>query len=213
MEPSDRFAHDAYIVDQPFTLFVNRYYVSVPADDLFTPGAPVAFCRQRAFAWKEDLRVFADDTQTEEVLRIKARRVIDIGGRYDVAAPDGAIIGALQRHGRASILRTTWSLLDAAGEPLAVVRESSVPVAAFRRLQNLLQAVPLIGGLVSLALDLIPIPYHFDITDGAGRVIGRHTRKTGIRDRYRLAIGEQGRAIDRRLLVALGVALDALQSR
>jgi hypothetical protein len=207
-----RFHHDVFIVDQPFTLFVNRYFVHAPADDGFTPGELLVFCRQKPFALKEDLRLFADEEMTHELVRIKARRRVDIGGRYLVTTPDGAVIGALQRRAKESLLRTTWAILGADGQELAVVRESSVPVAVFRRVQNLLQAIPLIGGVVALLLDLIPIPYHFDITHG-DTPIGRHSRKTGIRDRYRLEINDPGRRIDRRLVVALGVGLDALQSR
>ncbi len=207
-----RFNRDVFIVDQPFTLFVNRYFVYEAADAEFAPGTLLAFCRQKPFALKEDLLVFSDETMSEEILRIKARRVVDIGGRYVVTTPDGTVVGALQRRAKASLLITTWVLMGADDRELAVVRESSVPVAVFRRVQNLLQAIPLIGGIVSLLLDLIPIPYHFDILDGDAAA-GRHSRKTGIRDRYRLHIDDPQHRIDRRLLVALGIGLDALQSR
>ncbi len=207
-----RFDRDAFVVDQPYTIFVNRNYVYEPADAGFAPGTMLAFCRQKAFAVKEDLRIFADDTEAVEILRIKARRVVDIGGRYVVTTPDGTVIGALQRKAKASLLLTTWVILGPDDAELAVVRESSVPVAVVRRIQNLLQAIPLIGAVASLVLDLIPIPYHFDITRDEV-VIGRHSRKTGIRDRYRLEIDDPERRVDRRLLVALGIGLDALQSR
>ena len=207
-----RFDHDVFIVDQPFTLFVNRYYVSEAADSEYAPGALIAFCRQKPFALKEDLLIYSDETMSREILRIKARRVVDIGGKYIVTTPDGTVIGALQRRAKASILLTTWVLVGSDDRELAVVRESSVPVAVFRRVQNLLQAIPLIGGIVSLILDLIPIPYHFDIQQGEV-MVGRHARKTGIRDRYRLHIEDPQHRIDRRLLVALGIGLDALQSR
>ncbi len=91
------FDEDAFIVDQPFTLFVNRYFVHKAADSEFAPGTMLAFCRQKPFALKEDLLIFSDETMSEEILRIKARRVVDIGGRYVVTTPDGAVIGALQR--------------------------------------------------------------------------------------------------------------------
>lgn len=207
------FDRDVFVVDQPFTFFTNRYFVNASADDGFAQGKLLVYCRQKPFAFKEDLRLFADDAMAEEILRIKARRAIDIGGRYLVSTPDGVMIGALERRAKASLLRTTWAILGADDEELAIVQEHSVAVAIFRRVQNLLQLVPLIGGLVSLVLDLIPIPYHFDLLRGETR-IGRHTRKYGIRDRYRLQIdGDPERRIDRRLLVAMAIGLDALQSR
>ena len=204
---------DEFIVDQPFTMFVNTYFVSRPADDRFAPGELLAFCRQRAFALKEDLRFHPSETADEELLRIKARRTIDVGGRYDVTNADGVVIGALERRAGKSLLRTTWGILDAQGTELAFVQERSLATAVFRRIQNVLQFIPFVGWALDLALDLIPIPYHFDIMR-EGERIGHQTRKHGIRDRYRLAItGDPERRIDRRLVIAMGVSLDALQSR
>jgi len=204
---------DAFIIDQPYTWFVNRYRVHEPADGGYTPGAMLAFCEQKRFALREDLRIHRDEAMTGEVMRITARRVIDIGGRYDVTDDSGAPIGIIERRARRSLLRTTWALLDASGDELAVMRERSIPVAIFRRVRNLLEFIPLIGLMIALVLDLIPVSYHFDLLrDGA--VIGGHTRRIGIRDRYRLEItGDPGHRIDRRLLIAMGIALDALQSR
>lgn len=197
---------DELEVRQPLTVFVNRYRVHGP------DGALVAFCRQRPFALREDLRVWRDERMGTELLRIRARKVVDIGGRYDVIAPDGTPVGTLERRAARSLVRTTWALLDPAGRELAWLQERSVAAAAVRRVQNLIQVVPLIG-LVSIVFDLIPIPYGFDVMVG-DRVVGRHTRVLGLRDRYRMAIdGDPERRIDRRLVLAIAVALDALQSR
>ena len=44
--------------------------------------------------------------------------------------------------------------------------------------------------------------------------LGDFTRALGIRDRYTLDLsGDPGRTVDRRLAIALGIALNALQSR
>jgi hypothetical protein len=80
-----------------------------------------------------------------------------------------------------------------------------VAIAALRRVQNVIQFVPLVGDVI----DLIPIPFHFD-AHANGAIVGGVTRIWGFRDRYRV---ELPATIDRRLAYALGVALDALQSR
>jgi hypothetical protein len=47
-----------------------------------------------------------------------------------------------------------------------------------------------------------------------GREVGELRRPIGLRDRYILRLtGDHDRRIDRRLAVALAIALDALQSR
>ena len=62
-------------------------------------------------------------------------------------------------------------------------------------------------------IELIPILYHFDFYRG-DQPIGSLERRFGIRDRYVLDVsGDTERAIDRRLAIALAVAMDALQAR
>ena len=87
-------------------------------------------------------------------------------------------------------------------QEVAWAQEKSAPVALFRRVQNF---VPY--------LDLIPVPYHFTILAGT-RPVGELRRLIEVRDRYVLDLsGDPGREIDRRLAIALAVALDALQGR
>jgi hypothetical protein len=101
-----------------------------------------------------------------------------------------------------SLLRSTWRIHDENEQELAVAEEKSVPVAILRRV---IDAVPY-G-------DFIPIVFQFTIKMN-GNQIGEMRRPLGVRDRYILKLnGDPDRRIDRRVVVALGVALDALQSR
>ena len=57
------------------------------------------------------------------------------------------------------------------------------------------------------------VAYHFTIIAGT-RPVGELRRLLRVRDRYVLDLaGDPGREIDRRLAVALAVALDALEQR
>jgi hypothetical protein len=61
--------------------------------------------------------------------------------------------------------------------------------------------------------DWLPIPYHLDYFMGDRR-IGGLERILGVRDRYRLDVsGDAQRTIDRRVVLALAVGMDALQAR
>jgi uncharacterized protein YxjI len=166
-------------------------------------GPPVAFVRQKKLAIKEDIRFYADDSETTELFRIKARSVFDIGGaRYDVVAGEQPI-GALEHVFGKSLLRSTWRLTSPAGEEVALARERSMVGAILRRA---IDFVPDIGGL-------IPIPYNFDVLVG-DRVVGGMDRKFQLRDRYVLDVaGDTERRLDRRLAVALAIGLDTLQNR
>jgi len=188
---------DRFEIDQLIRPVANLYRIT-------TRGTPVAFVRQKRLALKEDIRFFAREDESEELFRIKARAVMEIGGRYDVTTPRGEPVGVLEKAFGKSLLRSTWRILGPEGQEVAVARERSVPVALLRRAIDL---VPY-G-------ELVPILFHFTIDATAdGAHLGDFTRAWGLRDRYTLDLsGDPGGVLDRRLAVALAIALDALQSR
>jgi uncharacterized protein YxjI len=152
---------------------------------------------------KEDIRVYADEGETQELFRIKARSVLDTGGsRYDVVTAQGEPIGVLHHRFKESLLRSTWSVHASNDTEVARARERSLPFAILRRAKEL-----------SEVADAIPIPYNFDLLID-GKVVGSLNRKFQIRDRYILDLsGDHERRIDRRLGIALAVGLDTLQNR
>jgi hypothetical protein len=192
-----RFAHDGFRLDQLIRPVANLYKVSAlaPGNEA---GAPVAFVRQKKLAIREDLRFFADESESEELFRVKARQAVDVGGRYDVTTPAGERIGVLQRRFAQTLLRTTWVILDADEGALAEVTESSMARGILRRVADIFD---------------VPILYHFSILV-EGRQVGEVRRILTLRDRYVMTLGgDIDRRIDRRLAVALLVVLDALQGR
>ena len=61
--------------------------------------------------------------------------------------------------------------------------------------------------------DFVPIPFHFTIDEGE-RHLGDLNRRLGCATRTTsTSRGDQERTIDRRLAIALAIALDALQTR
>jgi uncharacterized protein YxjI len=202
-QPQDWHDSDRFVIDQLIRPMVNLYRISAGP-------TPVAFVRQKRMAIKEDIRFYADENETEELFRIKARSMMELGGRYDVTTPAGERIGVLEKVFGKSLFRSTWRILDSSEQELGVAKERSVPIAIARRVVDM---VPY-GYLV-------PIPFHFTIDSAAHATSGtgeRHqgdlTRRWGIRDTYDLDLsGDFERTIDRRLAIALGIALDALQSR
>ena len=192
---SDWQTSDRFLIDQLIRPMANLYRIS--AD-----GAPVAFVRQKKLAIKEDIRFYADESQTEELFRIKARALMEFGGRYDVTTPAGEKVGVLGKVFGKSLLRSTWSIMDANEQELAIAKERSQFWAIVRRAVDVIPYG-----------DVIPILFHFTIDEG-DRHLGDFTRKIGIRDTYTLDLsGDLERRIDRRLAIALAIALDALQSR
>ena len=87
------------------------------------------------------------------------------------------------------------------------VYEHSLWVAVFRRVVGL---VPFIGDFA----DWLPIPYHF-VFERDGRILGVHKRRFGrFRDVYDIDMSaDASRSLDRRLVLAAAVGMDALQAR
>jgi uncharacterized protein YxjI len=199
----DRFAHDRFLVEQLIRPMVNLYQVTPLAIGETPAGGPVAYVRQKRMAIKEDIRFYSDEQETEELFRIKARALLDIGGRYDVTDPNGMPIGTLEHQFRKSLVRTTWRILDPNGSEVATALERSQWMAVARRVVDF---VPYVG-------EYVPIPYNFDLLMD-GRPIGHMNRKFQLRDRYVLDVsGDHDRRLDRRLAIALAIGLDALQNR
>ena len=206
MASVDPALHDRFFVRQRIRPMINQYEVSTLGSDGRTAGEPICFVEQKRMKLKEDLRAFSDDSKSTEVFRIKAQQVWDPRARYDVTDPRGEQIGQLQKVFGRSLLRSTWRIYDGDGEEIAWARERNLFVGLFRRLVGF---IPYIGDFG----DWLPIPYHFDyfIQD---QPIGGLQRLLGVRDRHRLDVsGDADRTIDRRLVLALAVGMDALQAR
>jgi uncharacterized protein YxjI len=198
----ERFEHHAFFVDQLIKPIANLYRISTLGTDGASPGEPVAFVRQKKLAIRADIRFFADEGEQQELFRIKARQIFEVGGRYDVTTPQGERIGILEKVFGISLIRSTWKVLDAHERQVALTQEKSVPVAVLRRL---IDFVPY-G-------EFVPLVFQFTIQMD-GREIGELRRPIGVRDRYTLTLrGDPERRLDRRVAIALAVALDALQSR
>jgi uncharacterized protein YxjI len=204
VDPRD---HDVFILRQRFAPVVNRYEFTLPGADGAGPGELVCFVEQKRFTFKEDIRFYADETKATEILRIRARQRFDPRASYDVTEPSGAKVGEIQKVFGESLLRSTYRLFDAEAREVATASERSLPVAIVRRLVGL---VPFVGDFA----DWLPIPYHFVFRRGE-QVLGEHTRiALKVRDTYRIDMtADAERSIDRRLVLATAVGMDALQAR
>ena len=198
------FDYDRYLVDQLIRPIANLYRVTPLAAGETPAGPPIAYVRQKKLAIKEQIRFFADEGETQELFHIQARTWLDTGGsKYDVVDAQQGNIGLLEHVFGKSLFRSTWRVSSPVDEELAIARERSQVMAIARRV---IDFVPDIGGL-------IPIPYNFEILAGE-RVIGGMDRKFQLRDRYVLDLsGDTGKALDRRLAIALAIGLDTLQNR
>src|SRR5947199_475246 len=117
------FASGPFPVDQLARPVANLYRVTPLAVGETPAGPPIAYVRQKKLAIKEDIRFYADEGESQEIFRIKARSVLDIGGsKYDVFAGEERI-GRLEHQFRASLIRSTWTVRDANDAQVLIARE------------------------------------------------------------------------------------------
>jgi uncharacterized protein YxjI len=192
--------HDTFVLRQKFAPVINRYQFSLAEDE-----PPFCFVEQKRFTFKEDIRFYTDEAKTTELMRIKARQRFDPRATYDVTGADGNKIGEIKKVFGTSLVRSTYEIDSTAGAVTA--QEKNVIVALFRRLVGF---IPYVGDFA----DWLPIPYHFDFVRD-GEVIGTHSRRIGkFRDTYDIDMtGDSERTLDRRLVLAIAVGMDALQAR
>ena len=190
MHPSFQF--DQYLLKrQVFALTGKlRFYNSA--------GVLILFCEQKMFRLREDIRVFADEQKTQEVLAIKARQIIDFSAAYDVVdSISGEKVGALRRKGLKSILRDEWDVLDANDQIVGSLFEDSLALAMLRRL--------LLGSL---------LPQNYDLTINNVRMADLKQRFNIFRYELDLDFSmDSARHLDRRIGLAAATLLAIIEGK
>jgi uncharacterized protein YxjI len=197
------------IVEQKITAFVNKYAIYA-VDAAGNKAQLVALAQQKRLAFKERVTFYSDEARTQPIFTFRAEKVLDVHGRYVVEDMQGAVIGTFKKEFKASLLKSTWHILNADGQPQMTVAENSLTLALFRRFAGF---IPIIGDLVEIVS--LFLRYHFSFVDNtSNQEVGIYKKTTLFRDHYARSMTDQAYADkDWRLLAAVAVALDALQSR
>jgi uncharacterized protein YxjI len=197
-------ASNRFLVQQLFKPIGNEYRISVPAPGSTDEGRPLLFVKQKKLKIKEDIRFRLDPDRDEHLFMIKSKTVFEFRGRHEVLDAEGRAIGLLEKDFAKSLLRSHWHVRDATGAELFDAHEASWWVALLRRFADL--------GPDWFSL-LTWLPFNFALVRGDEQ-IGTYRRVLGkLRDRYVLELGEGVGDVDRRLVLAFAIALDALQDR
>lgn len=186
------FQHNQYLLRRQVFALTGRFRVYDPAGNL------VLFSEQKMFRLREDVRVYSDESKTQEVLNIKARQIIDFSAAYDVMdSLTGEKVGVLRRKGWRSLLRDEWEVLDANDQVRGLLFEDTISLALLRRF--------LLGSL---------LPQNYDITFGEVRVGDLRQRFNLFRYELDIDFGmDPSRMLDRRLGIAAGILLATVEGK
>ena len=195
---------DRLLIQQVFKPIANEYRISVPAPGSSDEGRPLLYVKQKKMKIKEDIRFRLSPDDDAHLFMIKSKSVFEFRGRHEVLDAEGQVIGMLEKDFTRSLLRSHWHVRDTAGNDLLEAHEASWIVALVRRIADI--------GVDWLSL-LAWLPFNFVLRRGDQQV-GSYKRVLGkFRDRYLLELGPEVGDVDRRLIVAFAVGLDALQDR
>jgi uncharacterized protein YxjI len=199
LESSDRL-----LIQQVFKPIGNEYRISIPLPGSTEEGRALLYVKQKRLKIKEDIRFRLSPDDDDHVFMIKSKSVFEFRGRHDVLDAEGAIIGMLEKDFGRSLLRSHWHVREASGTEVLEGHEASLAIALLRR----------VAGFLPEWLSLLTwLPFNFVLLRD-GREAGRYGRVLGkLRDRYVLELGPELGDVDRRLVVAFAVGLDALQDR
>jgi uncharacterized protein YxjI len=198
IESSNRF-----LIQQVFKPIANEYRISVPTPGMTEEGRPLLFVKQKKLKIKEDIRFRLSPDDERHLFMIKSQSVFEFRGRHEVLDADGNVIGLLEKDFTRSLLRSHWRVRDPQGNELFEAHESNWIVALLRRFADVVS-----DWLAALKW----LPFNFVLKRG-DEVVGTYRRVLGkFRDRYVLEL-EPGFDVDRRLVLAFAIALDALQDR
>lgn len=136
------FQYQRYLLKKQVLALTGKFRVYGPNDQL------LLFSQQKMFKLKEDIRIFSDESMTQELLHIQARQVIDFSAAYDVIdSTYQTKVGVLRRKGLRSLMRDQWEVLDTNDQLIGILQEDSVGYALLRRL--------LLGSLLPQNYDLL----------------------------------------------------------
>lgn len=113
-------------------------------------GQTALYVRQKALALREDVRVFRDSSQQEQVLQINADRIIDFSAKYRITQPDGSTLGTLQRKGMRSLWSASYPIMDANGQEVGLIHEANPWIKV---VDSLVGEVPFVGWLATMVIN------------------------------------------------------------
>lgn len=186
------FSFSQYLLRRQALALTGKFRIYNPSGEL------VLYSQQKMFRLREDIRVFTDEAQTQELLWIQARQVLDFSAAYDVMDSQSQIkVGALRRKGFRSLVQDEWEILDASDYPIGILREDNLTQALLRRL--------LLGSL---------LPQNYDVLVNDQKVVDLKQRFNLVR--YELDIDFTpgiGFSLDRRVGIAAAILLATIERK
>ncbi|MFP4000667.1 MAG: hypothetical protein ACLFSM_05510 [Thermoplasmata archaeon] len=182
---------DEFIIEKKFLSLGNQYYIRDEG------GKKVGFCEEKSLRIKGELRVYDSEKKDRELFRVKQENITNFNGVFKVIdKKDEGTLGYLERKSPESMMLSDWSLMDADEKKIGRAVEDSLLKEIIR--------FKVFG----------KVPYRYKLIQNGSKVGFYKQRINPFKDVYRLQIEEKLEPdIDRRILISLGLLLDALEGK
>lgn len=105
-------------------------------------GNLIGYVKQKLLKLKEDINVFADESQTQLRFNIKADRVLDFSARYNFTDSRGSLLGSIKRQGMRSLWKARYDIFDSAERQVFQINEEK---GWIKVIDSLVGEIPVLG--------------------------------------------------------------------
>ena len=172
--------------------FINSYFRVFNAKEEL-----IAYSQKAGFKLREDMRIYTDESMSEELVRISTGQIIDFGASYQVHdSKTGELLGSMKRSGFKSMARDHWTLMGPDGQVIYELQEDSLLLALVRRLLT----------------NLVPASYHL-MKDGAIAGPSFSQNFNPFLLHFKVDLKGWDEAIDKRLALAMTILLLSIEGK
>ncbi len=129
------------MLNYPLTLSFKIVAIAPQIKVTDATGQTVLYVRQKALALREDVRVFADEQQQQQLFQLNADRILDWSANYGVRTG---------RRGMRSLWKSTYEVTDPDGRESARIHEENPWIKV---LDGLVGEVPIAGMILTMFIN------------------------------------------------------------
>lgn len=104
-------------------------------------GQVIGFVKQKMFKLKEDIRIFSDESQSNEIFSIKADRIMDFSAKYNLTDIDGNSLGSIRRKGMRSLWKAHYEIYEGENLSMEIHEENGW----IKVVDSLVGEIPIVG--------------------------------------------------------------------
>jgi uncharacterized protein YxjI len=138
------------LFNYPLTLSFKIIAIAPQIKVTDASGQTVLYVRQKALALREDVRIYADEAQQNQLFQLNADRIVDWSANYRIRTAAGVDLGNVRRKGMRSLWNATYEVAQPDGQTIALIHEENVWVKV---IDGLVGEVPVVGWVAAMFIN------------------------------------------------------------